>query len=120
MTTLNLKTLESALEARARELARSVTERNRITIEKSADAFDATLLAAEREASAQSLTQDFRLLREVEAARDRMRRGAYGICLRGEEEIPPKRLQAVPWAAYCLLCQAAAEKASPPQLARAA
>ena len=32
-------------------------------------------------------------LREVEAARDRLRDGSFGICLRCEEEIAPKRLR---------------------------
>jgi hypothetical protein len=51
MKTLDLKTLETALQTRARELVRSLAERNQIAIERSADEFDATLLAAERESS---------------------------------------------------------------------
>jgi DnaK suppressor protein len=122
MTTLDLKTLETALAARARELARSLAEHNQITIERAADAFDEALLAAERESSAQILAQDFQLLRQVEAARDRLRDGAFGICLRCEERIAPKRLQAVPWAAYCVSCQAQAEEGRTfrPRLDRAA
>ena len=121
-TTLELKTLEAALQMRAKELVRSLAKRNQITIERSADAFDATLLAAERESSAQALEKEFRLLRQVEAAQDRMRDGAFGICLRCEEEIAPKRLQAVPLAAYCVACQEKAEggRTFRPRLARAA
>ena len=40
MTTLDLKTFDEALTARARGLARSLTERNQIVIERSADDFD--------------------------------------------------------------------------------
>jgi DnaK suppressor protein len=63
-----------------------------------------------------------RLLREVEAARDRLHDGTFAICQRCEEEIAPKRLLAIPWAAYCLSCQASAEEsaAGRPRLARAA
>ena len=71
MTTPELKTIETALKTRAKELSRSLAERNQITIERSADVFDATLLAAERESSARALEQEFRLFRQVEAARNR-------------------------------------------------
>lgn len=110
MTTLDLKTLETALQTRARELARSLAAHNQITIERAADAFDEALLAAARESSAQILAQDFRLLRQVEAARDRLREGTFGVCLRCEEEIAPKRLLAIPWAAYCVSCRARVEE----------
>ena len=29
----------------------------------------------------------------------------YGVCLHCEEDISPKRVNAVPWAAYCIKCQ---------------
>lgn len=109
MRTLDLTTLEAALQTRARELARTLAERNQITIERAADAFDASLLASERESSARTLEQDFRLLREVEAALGRLRDGTFGICRRCEEEIASKRLQAIPWATYCVPCQEKAE-----------
>jgi DnaK suppressor protein len=109
MTTLDLKTLEVALQTRARDLVRILAERNQIAVERAADAFDASLLAIERESSARTLEQDFRLLREVEAALGRLRDGTFGICRRCDEEIAPKRLQAIPWAAYCVSCQEKAE-----------
>jgi DnaK suppressor protein len=109
MTTLELKRFEAALKTRARELARSLAERNQITIERAADDFDASLLAVERESSARTLEQDFRLLREVEAALGRLSAGTFGICAHCEEAITRKRLQAIPWAAYCVSCQEKAE-----------
>ena len=122
MTTPELKTLESALKARAAELARSLSERTQIAVETSADLFDATLLAAERESSALALEQEFHLLRQVQDACARVRDGTFGICLRCEEDIAPKRLQAIPWAAYCVSCQQKAEERDPfrPGLALAA
>lgn len=109
MTPLDLKTIDAALTGRARELTRSLAVRREITVERSADEFDDALLAAGRESSAQILSGDLRLLRQIEAAQSRLRNGTFGICLRCEEPITPKRLQAVPWAAYCLSCQADAE-----------
>jgi DnaK suppressor protein len=113
MTTLERKTLEAALSIRANELRRSLAERNQLSVEPSADVFDATLLAAQRESSARALEQEFRLLRQVEAARDRLRNGSFGSCLSCEEDIAPKRLSAIPWAAYCIPCQEKAEVNAP-------
>jgi DnaK suppressor protein len=52
-------------------------------------------------------TLDYAQLRLIEAALDRLDSGDYGVCLSCEEPIPPKRLQAVPWARYCVGCQEA-------------
>jgi DnaK suppressor protein len=51
---------------------------------------------------------DYGQLRMIEEALDRMNSGDYGICLACEEPIPPKRLNAVPWARYCVSCQESA------------
>lgn len=44
-------------------------------------------------------------LRAVDDALDRLEAGDYGICRSCEEPIPPKRLDAIPWACYCIRCQ---------------
>ena len=57
---------------------------------------------------------DYGQLRMIEEALDRLGSGHYGFCLSCEEEIPAKRLNAVPWARYCVNCQeAAAAEAEP-------
>jgi DnaK suppressor protein len=48
---------------------------------------------------------DYGQLRLVEEALDRLQSGDFGICLACEKPIPLKRLQAVPWARYCVPCQ---------------
>jgi DnaK suppressor protein len=48
---------------------------------------------------------DYRQLRMVEEALDRLESGDYGICLACDEPIAEKRLQALPWARYCVDCQ---------------
>jgi len=122
MKNLDMKTLDLVLQRRARELVRSLVGPGEIVVERSADQFDAQLLAAERESSAQALAQQFRLLRQVQAARNRIILGSYGICLNCDGEIAVKRLQAIPWTEYCLSCQAVAEKDGAPvgELLRAA
>ena len=48
---------------------------------------------------------DYRQLRLVEEALDRLDNGDYGICLGCDEPIAEKRLRALPWARYCVACQ---------------
>jgi DnaK suppressor protein len=50
-------------------------------------------------------TIDMKLLREVSDALHRIEHDHYGICLECEEPISVKRLEAVPWARYCVTCQ---------------
>lgn len=45
------------------------------------------------------------ILRLVEEALRRIEVGSYGFCVNCEEEIQPKRLEAVPWARHCIKCQ---------------
>jgi RNA polymerase-binding protein DksA len=44
-------------------------------------------------------------LQEVESALDRLGSGEYGACVNCGNPISTKRLQAVPWATYCIDCQ---------------
>ena len=50
-------------------------------------------------------TIDMKLLREISDGLQRIEQGNYGVCLECEEPISVKRLEAVPWARYCVTCQ---------------
>lgn len=52
-------------------------------------------------------TIDMKLLREIGDALRRIEHETYGICAECEEPISAKRLDAVPWARYCVTCQEA-------------
>lgn len=52
-------------------------------------------------------TIDMKLLREIADALHRIETDFYGTCLECEEPISQKRLDAVPWARYCVTCQEA-------------
>jgi DnaK suppressor protein len=47
----------------------------------------------------------------VEAALARLADGSFGTCLRCGGPIAPERLEALPWAAHCIACQSALDKA---------
>jgi DnaK suppressor protein len=53
---------------------------------------------------------DRRLLREVMTALQKIDDGSFGACERCGEAIADKRLEALPFARYCINCQRAAEE----------
>ncbi len=53
---------------------------------------------------------DRQILRRIQEALDRIDDSSYGICVHCENEIQPKRLEAVPWTGLCIQCQDLLEK----------
>jgi len=51
-----------------------------------------------------------RLLTEIEDALERIENGTYGICQGNGGPIPKARLDAIPWARYCVACASLSEK----------
>ncbi len=100
-----LKKYKEELEQRKIELETALRNREDIAIEQAPDELDATQLAAIREQAINDLDRESRLLQEVKAALARIQDGEYGICENCEEEIANKRLDAIPWARYCIRCQ---------------
>ena len=81
--------------------------------EKDQNSQDITDMAVE------SYTRDFlfgksagdrRILRHIEDALARIDERIYGVCANCENEIPLRRLEAVPWADLCVKCQEQLEK----------
>lgn len=105
MTKQQLERFQKILQEKESELLHFVRNRDEIVIEKTADALDEVQRAAERELAIRNLDRESRLLREVRAALKRIDEGSYGICVYTGEEINLKRLEAVPWTAFCLKAQ---------------
>src|SRR5215475_3063987 len=110
MTKTELNKYKQLLETKQTELAGGLRNREGIAIEKTADALDEVQLAGERELAIRNLDRESNLLRNVRSALGRMADGSYGVCLHCEEDIKPKRLDAVPWTKYCIRCQEAADR----------
>ena len=53
-----------------------------------------------------------RLLREIDDALERIENGTFGICQGSGAPIPKVRLEAIPWARYCVRYANALEKSS--------
>jgi DnaK suppressor protein len=110
MTKSELNKYRNVLEDKQADLVRMMRNRDGIVIEKSADALDEVQYATERELAIRSLDRDSNLLREVRAALGRIEKGGFGVCLYCEEDISPKRMAAVPFTAYCIVCQELADR----------
>ena len=101
------KILEDEREAALRAAFR---QRQRISTEQSAEAFEQLGYDVDRELALADLIRHSGLIREIRAALDRIETGAFGVCLSCQKPIRPKRLMAVPWAPLCIRCQETAEE----------
>lgn len=110
MTAAAITKYRALLRAKEVELEEALKHRDGITIQRTADTLDEVLLAGERELAIRNLDREARLLRAILSALARMEDGSYGICSNCEEVISQRRLDAVPWASYCLICQEAIDR----------
>jgi len=105
MSKAKLEDVRRVLEAKRKELLAGSSDREEILIENAAEEFDRLQQQLNREVAIRNLDRESRLLKEVQKELNRADDGTLGVCLRCDEEIPEKRLKAVPWAAYCIGCQ---------------
>ncbi len=105
MTTAKVQEVRKILEVKRKELMAGSSDRDEILIENAAEEFDRLQQQLNREVAIRNLDRESKLLKDVQAAINRMDDESFGICLRCDEEIPEKRLKALPWAAYCVPCQ---------------
>jgi len=98
-----------ALEAKAEELRRSMSAQKIAQVvsrlDVPSDEGDLSQQSHEEWIFLNRNSLDMKLLREVQAALRRVQHGSYGVCAACEEPISPKRLDAVPWAKFCVKCQ---------------
>lgn len=75
------------------------------------DVIDAALDAAQDELSSQLAEVESRELAQIEQALERIKTGEYGQCEICGGRIPMARLNALPYASYCIECQRERERA---------
>jgi DnaK suppressor protein len=110
MNQTDLEKYKKALEEKQAELSLGLRNRDDIAIEKTSDAIDEVQLAGERELAIRNLDRESSLLRQVRGGLARIADGSYGVCMHCDDEIKPKRLDAVPWTKFCIRCQEAADR----------
>jgi DnaK suppressor protein len=110
MTKNELNRFREILMASVAELERLARKRDGITIERSADLLEEIQAASERALAVNNLDRGFDQLQSARAALRRIQEGSFGTCQHCDEDIHPKRLAAVPWAAFCIRCQDVADR----------
>jgi DnaK suppressor protein len=109
MTKCDTKRFSKILDAEAAGLRRTLHNRGGVTIESVSEECEQMTLAGLRELALVLVDRTSRRLRDVEAAIRRIQEGDFGACGDCNEQIPVKRLTAIPWASRCVRCQEAAD-----------
>ena len=106
---LNLARYRQVLEEKAEEVRRSMSAQKAAQVvarlDVPSDEGDLSQQHHEEWIFLNRNTIDMKLLREVSDALHRIDHDHYGICMECDEPISAKRLEAVPWARYCVTCQ---------------
>ena len=71
------------------------------------DPMDQVQSRADMDMAVSFVNTDFETKRAIKKALARLESGEYGICEDCEEEINPKRLEAIPWTTMCVDCREA-------------
>ena len=74
-------------------------------LEATQDPADMAANAYTKELLISMSANDRMLLQLIDEALGRVEKGEYGECVNCGEQVQSKRLDAVPWARYCLKCQ---------------
>jgi DnaK suppressor protein len=109
---MNRKSLEGfrkTLQDRHRELRNTLaqTQRDLLTTQHDygKDEGDRANTSLAREIDLAQKSRDRALLSAVDAALKRIAEDTFGQCLNCEQDINPKRIEAIPWARFCITCQ---------------
>ena len=91
-------------DALRKALAGDLSLLRELNAQASGDMVDAALDSVQDEISSQLAEVESRELARIEYAMERMHEGQFGICEGCGEPISAKRLEAVPWAKFCIPC----------------
>ncbi len=120
MNKKQLKHYRGLLETKRSELVDRVrAARNTETQgpgEDAPDLGDRALTTTTREMSYRLSAEERVILKRIDKALQRMDTGTYGTCLNCGGKIQTGRLEAVPWARYCIECQELLDRGEIPDL----
>jgi DnaK suppressor protein len=111
MSELNLKEIKDRLIAERENLLNKLKE-NDLSIDDSEtpDPVDLAVRNYSKNVMLAVSENDSRQILLINEALERIDDDEYGSCQNCEKEINPKRLDAIPWARYCLNCQELVEQ----------
>lgn len=97
-------------DALRKALAGDLSMLKELREQTSGDTVDAALDSVQDEISSQLAEVESRELTRIEYALERVREGQFGTCEGCGTSIPMARLNALPYATYCITCQREAER----------
>jgi DnaK suppressor protein len=97
-------------DALRKALAGDLSQLKALREQTAGDVVDAALDSAQDEINSQLAEVESRELAHIDNAIERMREGHYGDCEGCASAIPLARLQALPYATFCIDCQREAER----------
>ncbi len=112
---LNLAPIRKQLLAMRDDLRNTVRKQEGLDTSDNGDSVDQASLSIEKELLFELSDNERLTLDQVEAALRKIDKGTYGLCESCQKPIAKPRLQALPFARYCINCQSSAETA--PELA---
>jgi DnaK suppressor protein len=106
MNELNLEEIKDKLITERESILRKLSNKN-LSIDDSEmpDPVDLAVNNYSKNVMLSVSENESRQLTLIIEALERIEDDEYGLCQNCEEEVNPKRLNAVPWAKYCLKCQ---------------
>jgi DnaK suppressor protein len=113
VSTKKVQQFKETLEARIVECERvlaNAEEETRANSARQADSADQAAAEYERQTLAHKADVARQTITRLTHALKRISQGNFGECAQCGAEIEVKRLEAVPWARYCLKCQEAREQ----------
>ena len=113
LSTKKLQQFKETLEARILESERvlaNAEQETRANSARESDPGDQAAAEYERQTLAHKADVARQTIRRLSDALKRIRAGDFGECAQCSGEIELKRLEAVPWALYCIKCQEAREQ----------
>ena len=99
------KKLQAKREELVRNIARTEEEGRQADDDPTVDLADKAANSYTKEFLFGQTNHDRFLLQLVEEALTRIKENSYGLCVNCQEEVQQKRLEAVPWARHCIICQ---------------
>ncbi len=107
MSELNLQEIKDKLISERENILRKLANANNLSIDDSEmpDPVDLAVNNYSKNVMLSVSENESRQLTLINEALERIEDDEYGLCQNCEQEINPKRLNAVPWARYCLDCQ---------------
>jgi DnaK suppressor protein len=99
------KKLQSRREELARSIARTEEEGRSADDDPTVDLADKAANSYTKEFLFGQNNTDRSTLQQIDAALIRIRTNTFCTCLNCETELQQKRLEAVPWASHCTVCQ---------------